>query len=106
MSVPLASPANGEPAVRPGAAAIAPSEWRRRRAIVRATFVLCAILILGSWIFAMVKGSNAAVDRIADSAFWLLGGVVFVYIGAPVADDAFHKFAMARALAPTGTGPR
>lgn len=84
------------------AAAIAPSEWRRRRAIVRATFVLCAILILGSWIFAMVKGSNAAVDRIADSAFWLLGGVVFVYIGAPVADDAFHKFAMARAI----TGPR
>ena len=75
---------------------ILPSEWKRRRKVVFAVVALCCVLIAASWIYAAWKGENAAIEKIVDSAFYLLGFVVAVYVGAPVADDAFHKFAIAK----------
>lgn len=76
--------------------AILPSEWKRRRKVVFAVVALCCVLILASWVYGAWKGENAAIEKIVDSAFYLLGFVVAVYVGAPVADDAFHKFAIAK----------
>lgn len=72
------------------------SEWKNRRVIVRIVVALCCLIIAGSWIFAAAAGGNASLEKLADSAFYLLGFVVAVYVGAPVADDAFHKLAIAK----------
>lgn len=78
------------------AGTIPPSEWKRRRIIVFLAFALCCLVILASWIYFAVGGTSDAIEKLADSAYYLLGFVVGVYVGAPVADDAFHKFAIAK----------
>lgn len=80
---------------------IPPSEWKRRRIVVFTIVTLCALLIVATWIYVAIRGGAGApgsIDRIVDSAFYLLGFVAAVYVGAPVADDAFHKFAIAKTM--------
>jgi hypothetical protein len=84
------------PATPEARATIPQSEWAKRRVIVRIVVALCCAVIVASWVYNAFGGTSGAIEKLADSAFYLLGFTLAVYVGAPVADDAFHKFAIAK----------
>jgi hypothetical protein len=60
-------------------------KWEHRRRIIYGTLIFCAICIIYLLLFG--KGDNRLQETIAESAFFLAGGVIGSYVFGAVWDD-------------------
>jgi predicted small secreted protein len=79
--------------------------WPRRRVVIYAALVLCALVIAACLGAAIAAKDMQSVRETSENAFWYGFSIVFAYVFGSILDDADKRRNQRKAQEPANTKP-